>query len=185
MRKAQAVHVVREAAQMLLEDFRHVGTAVAAMGDHIFQLQVGIQIALFIPDKVFNLLDNLFLTLFNRGLSRRFLCHFFHRFFRFDDDGLAAPCGKPNRFELVVKTNFKQYKEVFSRGGDSDGFAFISNGEILIDGEGTLQVIDATGRVIHSGDAINRVSTSGMTPGVYVLRLIDGDTIRTQKIVID
>ena len=93
--------------------------------------------------------------------------------------------GKPNRFELVVKTNFKQYKEVFSRGGVSDGFAFISNGEILIDGEGTLQVIDATGRVIHSGDAINRVSTSGMTPGVYVLRLIDGDTIRTQKIVID
>ncbi len=93
--------------------------------------------------------------------------------------------GKPNRFELVVKTNFKQYKEVFSRGGDSDGFAFISNGEILIDGEGTLQVIDATGRGIHSGDAINRVSTSGMTPGVYVLRLIDGDTIRTQKIVID
>ena len=93
--------------------------------------------------------------------------------------------GKPERFELVVKTNFKQYKEAFSRGGDSDNFAFISNGEIVIDGEGTLQVIDATGRVIHSGDAINRVSTSGMTPGVYVLRLIDGDTIRTQKIVIE
>ena len=93
--------------------------------------------------------------------------------------------GKPNRFELVFKTNFKQYKEVFSRGGVSDGFAFISNGEIVIDGDGTLQVIDARGRGIHSGDAINRVSTSGMTPGVYVLRLIDGDTIRTQKIVID
>jgi hypothetical protein len=93
--------------------------------------------------------------------------------------------GKPERFELVVKTNFKQYKEAFSRGGDSDNFAFISNGEIVIDGEGTLQVIDMMGRIVVRRDAARHVSTNGMTPGVYVLRLIDGDTIRTQKIVIE
>ena len=48
-----------------------------------------------------------------------------------------------------------------------------------------LQVIDMTGRIVLSGDAINRVSTSGMTPGMYVLRLINGDDVKTQKMVIE
>jgi hypothetical protein len=41
------------------------------------------------------------------------------------------------------------------------------------------------GRVVLSGDAINRVSTGGMTPGVYVLRLINGNDVKTQKMVIE
>ena len=47
-----------------------------------------------------------------------------------------------------------------------------------------MQVIDMTGRVIVEGDAINRVSTSQMTPGVYVLRLVNGDNVKVQKIVV-
>ena len=34
-------------------------------------------------------------------------------------------------------------------------------------------------------DVACNVSTNGMAPGVYVLRLIDGDGVKTQKIVID
>ena len=34
-------------------------------------------------------------------------------------------------------------------------------------------------------DVARRVSTSGFAPGVYVLRLIQGDKARTQKIVIN
>ena len=34
-------------------------------------------------------------------------------------------------------------------------------------------------------DGVNRISTSEMAVGVYVLRLINGDTIKTQKIVIE
>ena len=67
---------------------------------------------------------------------------------------------------------------------DSGTFAFISDGNIIVNGEGVLQVVDVMGRVIVQGDAMNRVSTSGMTPGVYVLRLIDGNDVRTQKIII-
>ena len=47
-----------------------------------------------------------------------------------------------------------------------------------------LQVIDMMGRVIVSRDAARYVSTNGVAPGVYVLRLIDGDSVRTQKIVV-
>ena len=69
-------------------------------------------------------------------------------------------------------------------------FAFISDGHIIVntDAHGaTLQMVDMMGRVIqsHNGDAMNRVSTVGMAPGVYVLRLVNGDDIKTQKIVIE
>ena len=61
-----------------------------------------------------------------------------------------------------------------------------NNGSAIVDGEGTLQVVDMMGRVVVCRDASNvsAISTSGMAPGVYVLRLINGDNVKTQKIVI-
>ena len=80
--------------------------------------------------------------------------------------------------------------------GDSETFAYVSDGEIIItDGPSTpstslgtcatLQVIDMIGRVILCSDGVHTISTSGMTPGVYVLRLTNGEKTRTQKIVIE
>jgi hypothetical protein len=68
---------------------------------------------------------------------------------------------------------------------DNENFVFINDGNIIVYKEGTLQVVDMTGRVVYQGDAINRVSTSRMTLGVYVLRLITTNGVKTQKIVID
>jgi len=61
-----------------------------------------------------------------------------------------------------------------------------NNGSAIVDGEGTLQVVDMMGRVVVCRDASNAsaISTSRMAPGVYVLRLINGDNVKTQKIVI-
>lgn len=70
------------------------------------------------------------------------------------------------------------------------GTVTYANGEIIITCDvgdafnASLQVIDVMGRVIVCRDAINRFSTSGMAPGVYVLRLINGDMMKTQKIII-
>ena len=78
--------------------------------------------------------------------------------------------------------------------GDNEAFAYVDNGEIIITGLETqsiasLQVIDMMGRVVVSGNNLGDVSgnvfTVRMTPGVYVLRLITGDTIRVQKIVVE
>ena len=92
-----------------------------------------------------------------------------------------------SRFKLVFVANGEDGSST-----GSETFAYIHNGDIIINGEGTLQVMDVMGRVILSGDAMkckfggaNRVSTGGMTPDVYVLRLIQGDKVRTQKIVIE
>ena len=102
-------------------------------------------------------------------------------------------------FQAKTTDYATRFKLVFSINGEdgpstsSGTFAFISNGNIIITGAGgdacnaSLQVIDVMGRIVVSreGDAMNRVSTSGMTAGVYVLRLINGNDVKTQKIVIE
>ena len=87
-----------------------------------------------------------------------------------------------SRFRLVFSAN-----ETDGSSTGSETFAFISNGNIVITGDvegATLQVIDVMGRVLVSRDAAHHISTNGMTPGVYVLRLINGDDVKTQKIVV-
>lgn len=49
----------------------------------------------------------------------------------------------------------------------------------------TLQVVDLLGRVLKSEEAKSSFSTAGMAPGVYVFRLINGDAIRSQKVVLE
>jgi hypothetical protein len=87
-----------------------------------------------------------------------------------------------SRFRLVFSAN-----EMDGSSTGSGTFAFISNGNIIVTGDitgATLQVIDVMGRVIVNTDAVRNVSTNGMQAGVYVLRLINGDDVKTQKIVI-
>ena len=81
-----------------------------------------------------------------------------------------------SRFRLVFSANM-----VNAELGDD--FAFISNGQIIVNGTGTIQIIDIMGRVVSTRSTEERISTNGMTAGVYVLRLIGNDT-KTQKIVI-
>ena len=70
-------------------------------------------------------------------------------------------------------------------GSENEDFAFISNGEIIINGEGLVQVIDLLGHIlVQRRDGACTVSTDGMAPGIYVLRLINGEKVKTQKIII-
>ena len=91
-----------------------------------------------------------------------------------------------SRFKLVFDNNGPSTPSTGSGTGSST-FAYITDGNIIINNEeeATLQIADMMGRVVFEGDAINRVSTSGMTSGVYVLRLINGEKVQTQKIVIE
>ena len=92
-------------------------------------------------------------------------------------------------FDARTDDYASRFKLVFGVKGDTSAdsagnFAFINNGEIIISNEGraTLQVIDVMGRIVSS-EEINgecRISTNGMTAGVYVLNL-NG---MTQKIVV-
>lgn len=67
---------------------------------------------------------------------------------------------------------------------DYGDFAYISNGNIIINGEGTVLMSDVNGRIIVRKKGIHSISTKNMTSGVYILRLIDGEKVRNQKIII-
>ena len=86
-----------------------------------------------------------------------------------------------------------RFRLVFSICGDANEdiadvpFAYISNGEIVVNGTGTLQVFDVLGRNLSTQEistANCQLSTANYKPGVYVLRLINGDKVKTQKLVI-
>ena len=90
-----------------------------------------------------------------------------------------------SRFRLV----FSNCEDTIGGNDDDGAFAYISNGEIVVVGDAgtaSLQVVDMTGRVVVSvGGHTRCVPTTGIPAGVYVLRLIDGHNVRTQKIVIE
>lgn len=92
-----------------------------------------------------------------------------------------------SRFKLVFDPHYSIEEDGPSTG--SGTFAYYANGEIHLVMEAqdfsSLQVIDLTGRVIMKRDATNRVSTSGIAPGIYILRLETKNGIRTQKLVIE
>ena len=89
-------------------------------------------------------------------------------------------------FEAKTSDYASRFKLVFATGeADDESFAFISNDNIIVNGEGLLQVIDMMGRIIVSRDGVHTVYTNGMPAGVYALRLIKGNDVKTQKIVIN
>ena len=93
---------------------------------------------------------------------------------------------RPDRFEIEFE--IVNALPVFPYAIKNNDFGYYSNGQIIIDGvdDGSvLEIVDMTGRVILRRDAKSCVSTEGMVPGVYVLRLINGEDVKTQKIVVE
>ena len=91
-----------------------------------------------------------------------------------------------SRFKLVFVANNEE-----SVSAGSETFAFFSNGSFVINnpstgsGPATLQVIDITGRIVKS-ESINGCANVNVNaaPGVYMLRLVNGDNVKTQKVVV-
>ncbi len=69
----------------------------------------------------------------------------------------------------------------------NDDFAFISDGNVIIlnEGEATLRVIDIMGRIVSTQTVNGNASVNSVgAAGVYVLQLINGNNVKTQKIVV-
>jgi len=95
-------------------------------------------------------------------------------------DGKYSFVGSPqdNAGRFIVKLG---YDNGSSTG--SETFVYQNGNDIIVDGEGTLEVFDVTGRKVMTTD-INGVETiNGLNTGVYIFRVI-GETLRTQKIVV-
>lgn len=92
-----------------------------------------------------------------------------------------------SRFKLVF-----QYTGIDEPDDDDDEsgaqtFAFFMGNELVVNGEGFLQIFDVNGRLLDSNNLIGLQSTvrlPNMAAGVYMLRLTNREGTRTQKIII-
>jgi hypothetical protein len=87
---------------------------------------------------------------------------------------IGAPNDRDDRFVV--------YLEYSGASDFSDIFAYQNGDEIIVSGEGTLQVFDVTGRMVSTQyiNGVETMCTSSLQTGVYIFRL-NG---KTQKIVV-
>ena len=117
-------------------------------------------------------------------------CHLIDNMTGADVDLLATP---DYSFNAKADDYASRFKVVFV-AKDEDGsltgsetFAFNNNGNWIIANEGraTLQVIDLNGRILSSeqieGSAETRINAA---PGLYLIRLINGENVKVQKVVV-
>ena len=94
-------------------------------------------------------------------------------------------------FNATTTDYESRFKLVYATGNSvaSDSFTFInSNGSFSIfgiDGEATLQVFDMMGRVLSTETFSGSIDKQlNVAPGVYFIRLMSGEDVKTQKIVV-
>ena len=85
-----------------------------------------------------------------------------------------------NRFKIVCR----DYTGI-EENSENSAFSYISGNSIIVKGEGVLQIIDMTGRIVNTMN-VNGVETieKPSQNGVYVLRIVNGTDVKTQKIVV-
>ena len=101
-----------------------------------------------------------------------------------DVDLLQSPS-----YSFSAKTTdyVSRFKLVLVTGQNEDDFASFINSDLIINNEGKaiLQVVDITGRIMSSEEISGCYSKQfEATSGIYMLRLISGNDVKVQKIVV-
>ena len=93
-------------------------------------------------------------------------------------------------FTTTPKENGNRFSLRFATGKGADGqenFVYQSGSELIINGEGHLQIIDLMGRVIYNNEVVNdnnRIDISRFNKGAYIIRMINEECVKTQKITV-
>ena len=93
---------------------------------------------------------------------------------------MASSYDSPERFVLLKSVDNYQ-------PNINNHFAYINNGELIIEGEATINIYDIMGRRVFSNncnDASCNISTYHFNAGTYIIQRIDTEGIKTQKIVL-
>ena len=106
-----------------------------------------------------------------------------------DVDLLATP---NYTFEAKTSDYESRFRLVFASisedaEGNQNTFAYFNGSEWVVSniGESTLQVVDVMGRVLSSETVSGNATVSiSQMPGVYMLRLVNGNQVKVQKVVV-
>ncbi len=92
-------------------------------------------------------------------------------------------------FDATTSDYASRFKLVFATGNSNDdSFACYYNGNIIVSNEGnaTLNIVDVLGRTISSQNINGSENVNiNAKAGVYMLQLIQGEKVMTQKIVVE
>jgi hypothetical protein len=70
---------------------------------------------------------------------------------------------------------------------DNGQFVYQSGEELILSIEGSVQIVDMLGRVVYSNehaDAYNRINVAEFKDATYVVRVVNEEGVKTQKVVI-
>jgi hypothetical protein len=132
--------------------------------------------------------DGTFVLGFECRIEDLAYCHLIDNLTGTDIDLLQQP---EYTFEGRKTDYASRFRVVFATGSsvDGDSFAFINSMGNLsifgIEGNATVQVIDMLGRVLSSEQFSGSYEKKlNVAPGVYVLRLINGNDVKVQKMIV-
>jgi len=119
---------------------------------------------------ILRLIDNL------TGVDYDMLTHDSYTFHSSKEDYMS-------RFTIVLEANdVEEFVEEVNHN-----FAFFDGSEWVVNGKGHFDLIDVVGHVLYStnlSDEQNRVNLNQYAKGVYLMRLVDGEHVKTQKIIL-
>jgi hypothetical protein len=101
-----------------------------------------------------------------------------------DVDLLSTPSYS---FDAKTTDYASRFRLVFNANSNSDDFAFFNgtNWTVSNEGDATLQVMDVTGRMISSENINGNANINiNAAQGVYMLRLVNGENVKVQKVVV-
>ena len=92
---------------------------------------------------------------------------------------MAKSNDTPERF-VLLKANSQQQTA-------NSNFASISGSDLIINAEGAVQIIDMMGRVVYSIDVTSdnsRINVSGFDNAAYIIRVVNEEGVKVQKIMV-
>ena len=97
------------------------------------------------------------------------------------EDYTFTATGSENHDRFIVKLANSQEPTANSN------FAYVSGEDLIINAEGTVQIIDMMGRVVYSDDVEstnNRINVSDFDNAAYVIRVVNENGVKVQKIIL-
>ena len=100
------------------------------------------------------------------------------------------------KFEGHAADYASRFNVVFHLDGDNnsesdvepvESFAFQMDGNLIVNGMGTCQVFDLTGRLVSTNQLTDTQNTVALpqTAGIYMVRLVNGSSVKVQKLVVE
>lgn len=94
-----------------------------------------------------------------------------------------------NSYTFQAMTDDKRDRFVLriSKEVVDDSFVYRSGNELIVNAEGKVQILDVMGRVVYNSDIVDdnhRINISTLNSAAYIIRVVNTNEVKTQKVVI-